>query len=226
MTYFTYTPTTDNDIQLLMSNGNRKIGKDTLIFNITSATGCPSRALGLCQIPDGKCYALKAERLYPGCLPYRRRQAYYFENRDAAAIGIDIFTLIQRHPVLERVKYIRFSESGDFSSQADLVKLDVAAEVCNDLLKRNGRAPLIWYGYSARSDLDFSEVEHLLVKGSGHRKGNNGATFSVQLTQTQKQRKTLRIQGFRKSAFVCPGDCSGCNFCKQRTDRPLVIPMH
>lgn len=227
MAYYRYNPKgTDKDIQLLMSNGNKKIGRDTLIFNMTSATYCPSRFFGLCPIPDGKCYALKAERLYPGCLPYRRRQEYYFDNRSGRHIGCDIYRLIQKHPSLKRIKYIRFSESGDFGRQADVDKLNLAAKICNDLLKRNGKAPLVWYGYSARRYLDFSTADNLLVKGSGHTNGNNGITFSMQLTQAQKGRKTMRIPGFRKSAFVCPGDCSGCSFCKRRNDRPLIIPMH
>lgn len=227
MAYYRYNPHgTDTDIQLLMSNLNKKIGRDTLIFNMTSATDCPSKSLGLCPIPDGKCYALKAERLYPGCLPYRRRQEYYFDNRTGMGIGYDVYRLIEKYPSLKRVKYIRFSESGDFSSQADVDKMNIAAKVCNDLLKRDGKSPLIWYGYSARRDLDFSSADSLLVKGSGHSNCNNGATFSMQLTQSQKGRKTLRIPGFKKPVFICPGDCSGCDFCKRRNDRPLVIPMH
>ena len=59
--------------------GNKKIGNDTLIFNMGSATDCPSKKLGLCRHCD-KCYALKAERQYPQVRPFRDRQADYWLN--------------------------------------------------------------------------------------------------------------------------------------------------
>ena len=48
---------------LLLSNGNSKIGNDTMILNMGSAMNCPSKKLGLCKL-GSKCYALKAEKLY------------------------------------------------------------------------------------------------------------------------------------------------------------------
>ena len=44
-------------IEIKVRNGNSKIGKDTFILNITSATDCPTKKLGLCKIPK-LCYAL------------------------------------------------------------------------------------------------------------------------------------------------------------------------
>jgi len=58
--------------------GNKKLGKDTLIFNMTSATNCPSKRLGLCQLKgrcESKCYALRAEKRFPAVLEYREEQA-------------------------------------------------------------------------------------------------------------------------------------------------------
>ena len=57
----------DNDIPLksvLGSEGNLKIPSSTAIFNMGSATDCPSLKLGLCKAYfNGKhiCYAKKAE---------------------------------------------------------------------------------------------------------------------------------------------------------------------
>lgn len=60
---------------LPMKRGNAKIGTDTLIFNMCSAHDCPSRAKGLCQLPDPKyCYALRVEKRFKKCTAYRRRQ--------------------------------------------------------------------------------------------------------------------------------------------------------
>lgn len=74
---------------LTLSNGNTKIGPDTMVLNLTSATDCPSRRLGLCQLDNpADCYALKAERhYYTTVLPYRRRQAAYWANNTKALIN-------------------------------------------------------------------------------------------------------------------------------------------
>jgi hypothetical protein len=60
---------------LLGDEGNRKIPKSTAIFNMSSALNCPSKKLGLCKAASqgAKCYARKAEILYPQVLPYRER---------------------------------------------------------------------------------------------------------------------------------------------------------
>lgn len=236
--YYSYKPYSLNSssrITLNMSNGNKKIGEDTLIFNITSATDCPSKSLGLCHIPDGKCYALKAEKLYPGCLSYRRKQAEYFDARNSYGIAHDIYQVLTKRIVdkykngqrklMDRIKYIRFSECGDFRSQTDVDKLNEAAEALNFVLNdRDGKKPIIWYGYSSRSDLDFSNADSLLVKGSAHTNGNNGVTVSGTLEESEKGRKTIIRNGVRH--LVCKGDCSTCKICKLKKSTPLFIPLH
>lgn len=206
---------------LELSNGNAKVGPDTLIFNMTSATDCPSAKLGLCQLQDcAKCYALKAERLYTGCLPYRRRQAAYWADTHWNVIAKDFIGVLKRFPSLSRVKYIRFSECGDFRNQNDVYKLNTLAYTVNMHIRK----PLIWYGYTARRDLDFSSSRHLLVKGSGHDNGNNGKVIVRKLTPAQKKRKTLTLDGVKH--LVCPGKCYGCKICKTRITTPLVIALH
>lgn len=53
----------------VFSLGNKKLGEDTLIANITSAEHCPSKELGLCKV-EQCCYAKKCERIYPN---YKRK---------------------------------------------------------------------------------------------------------------------------------------------------------
>ena len=206
---------------LELSNGNLKLGNDTLILNITSATDCPSARLGLCQLHNPKqCYALKAEKMYPGCLPYRRRQAEYWDATPWNVIAKDFIALFKRFPSLSRIKYIRINESGDFRDQNDIYQLNTIAYAVNNALRKN----LIWYGYSARSDLDFSQAENLLIKGSGHLNGNNGRVIVRKLDKALKG-KTISIEGF--VAYVCPGKCHDCSFCKRNIGQTLlVIPQH
>ena len=65
-------------------------------------------------------------------------------------------------------------------------------------LKKDG---IVVYGYTARSDLDFSKV-HFLVKGSGHGNNNNGQTVVI-------GKEEAPPEGF----LVCTGDCSCCKIC-------------
>ena len=45
--------------------GNKKIGINTIIFNMSDAKHCISKKLGLCQLKNvNNCYALLFERLY------------------------------------------------------------------------------------------------------------------------------------------------------------------
>ena len=179
------------------SIGNKKLGKDTLIFNMGPATGCPSKARGFCQVPDGKCYALKAERCYPGCLPYRKAQARYWIGSHEKEIAADIIAAAKKH---KSIKFVRVNESGDFYNQTDVSKLyDVARLVSG----------LIFYVYTARKDLKFPHgPENLIVNGSGFMLDN---CFRYQAPEYD---------------FICPGDCRRCDLCKERGKMIIRVEAH
>jgi hypothetical protein len=199
--------------------GNRKLGTDTIIINMGSATECPSKKLGLCQIPDGKCYAMHPEKMYRGCLPYRTRQAAYWLNTDADSICADFAQLFNQHKsLLKKVVYLRYNESGDFYSQECVDKLSIVA---NFLKTKYG---ITTYGYSARRDLDFTAAT-FLVKGSSHNAGNTGKVISRKLPKvTGTKVKTYHEQG--KRYYVCPGSCVACKLCKVTKVVNVVIPLH
>ena len=199
--------------KLEISKGNSKLGKDTIIINMNSATDCPSAALGLCKLGK-KCYALKAEKLYPGCLPYRRRQGSYWNSRTAIEIAADLEAVIKRGRT--PIKFVRLSEAGDFRTQDDVDK----AELIASHLKKSG---VVMYCYSARSDLNFADCVSLLVKGSSHDAGNNGRTIA----RPKKSIGDVKIfaEG-PKSYVVCPGSCKSCNFCKSDAGLNIVFPIH
>jgi hypothetical protein len=180
-----------------LSNGNKKIGNDTLIINFNSATDCPSRNLGLCNIDEGKCYALKAERIWPQVLPYRRMQALYWNSTSSDRIAADLLSAISRKK--NPIKYIRFSESGDFDNQLDVDKLkDVALRLSEVTI----------YGYTARRDLRYNNLpDNLIINGSGFMVSN-------MFTATRE---------IRSGQIQCPGNCRNCNLCKQ--DRKLDIKV-
>jgi len=137
------------ELKSIVKFGNLKLPKTTMIFNMSSATDCPSRRLGLCEYED-ICYAKKPEMIYPKVLPYRRRQEGYWLFTDADKIVLDCYRLLLRKN--HNVDAFRFNESGDFHSQDCVEKLDYVARHLSD------RLGIITYGYTARNDLDFSSV--------------------------------------------------------------------
>lgn len=184
-----------------LSNGNLKLGNDTLILNMTSAANCPSKKLGLCRVGN-KCYAAKAERLYPNVLPYRNEQERIWDSQDAHEIAQGIFSVIdhKRHPIT----YLRFSESGDFKAQLDVDKMSLLS----DLLKGSLRV----YGYTSRVDLDYSKVsDNMTVNGTMHMIHNS-------FIPTEDTSGDYDI--------ICPGDCRGCHACKSRNGWRIANEYH
>jgi len=192
----------------VFSFGNSKLPYTTAVFNMTSATDCVSRKLRLCQVskftkPGGKhrCYALRTERMFPKtCLVYKRKQAAFWDKTGCECF---ITTLINT-PYFKNITALRFNESGDFRTQADVDKADNIAR-CLPGIKV--------YCYTARRDLDYSAVKYLVVNGSGFSKpGTAGEFLAV---------KDLR----RKPAGygICCGDCTTCHRCIDGKNTVVVL---
>lgn len=187
------------------SRGNLKVGKDTLIMNITSAADCMSRALGLCQVPANACYALKAEKQYPSVRPYRRAQTQIWDELSAEEIAEDLKIIAGRARKEPAIKFVRMQESGDFRHQDDLLKMSRIA----DLLKGHLRI----YTYTARRDLFETPVRHsdnLVINGSGFMADNNFQV--VNKDQLGPGPKCRGVKG---------GGCFGCLLCKTKGSRVI-----
>jgi len=192
----------------LLSAGNKKLPSTTAIFNMGAATDCPSRALGLCQaFNKGKCvcYALKAESpMYPEVLPYRHRQEKFWKEISAKDFAAQFIAI----NALKTLPFtaLRFNEACDFWSQDCLNK----AEAIACILARYG---IVTYCYTARADLDFSEVRHLIVSGSGFMK--DGITNCFKMITN----KSHRPKGFG----ICPQDCTICSRCLVRGKKTVIM---
>lgn len=202
---------------LEVKQGNKKLGNDTLIFNMGSAHNCPSKAMGLCEIPDGKCYAFCDENRYKNTLAYRMRQESYWNISTVNGILADFDELFTKYPKLKNeIKYLRFNESGDFQGQWAINRL---SRIAADLKANYG---IIVYGYTARKDLNFDNV-NFIVKGSSHNKGNSGTVIS-------RDKKLLKGKQYKENGttyFLCPMDCRKCKLCKDnRRKYNVVIPLH
>lgn len=185
-----------------LSFGNRKLPPNIAIYNITSATNCPAKKLGFCNHPNA-CYALKAERLYPHNLPYKQSQTQLFDLLSAEQLG-KLF-LLEMGRKKTKVEYFRFSESGDVRSQVDIKKLAGLAKV----LTGNG---IKVYGYTARKDLDFTDLKKYATI--------NGQHFMV-------SNKVMVVSEFsNKGEIQCPGKCFDCNACATAQGQTIEIRKH
>jgi len=200
-----------NNGEKLFSFGNSKLPPRTAIFNMTSATLCPSRAQGLCQLTDpSTCYALKAERLYPEALPYRKRQTRYYTHVTADKFVKDLMSAIGdrgRINTSKRVTELRFNEAGDFKNQEDV---DKAESIARALIRDHNFSSV--YCYTARKDLDFSGCKHLTISGSGFMVHNE---FTVADGQSAPE-----------DAFWCPGNCNLCHACKHKNGITVYNKLH
>ena len=160
--------------------------------------------MGLCQVVAGKnmwaCYAYRPEQFRPDCLPYRRRQANQWDTETVEAIADGLNKAILSTRRKEAIKWVRFSESGDFRHQADVDKMSRLA----DLLS----VPL--YGYTARHDLDYSaRSANMTINGSG---------FMVDNEFKAVPKITGRI--------ACQGNCRHCHICKRPHGVTIEVKLH
>jgi hypothetical protein len=187
--------------------GNMKLGKDTLILNMGPASRCPSREKHLCEITNQgkKCYALKAEQLYKGCLPFRQAQQTQWQTMSARKIADRIGDVIA-HSRKPQVRFLRFSEAGDFAAQKDVQKMDQLA----GMLKRE--QGIVTYGYTARRDLNLKH-RHMVLSCSGFFKPGCDNKFTG-------------VSKISPGALECPGDCRICDYCKVKHGGSIENKFH
>ena len=187
-------------LKKLIQAGNHKLPKTIAIFNMASATDCPSLKLGLCSAVDNQgilfCYAKKAEYGYrPNVLPYRRRQEKFWLSISAEEFANQFIAINARKR--KPFTALRLNEAGDFHSQECVDKAEKIAQ----LLKPTG---VKVYAYTARKDLNYKGIDQLVVNGSGWVKDNITNDFTI---------VNKDGSGLPKGYKLCPMDCSICNRC-------------
>ena len=187
----------------LVSNGNMKIGQDTLIMNLNSAHDCPAKQQ--CLVANS-CYAYRSEQRFPVVLKYRRRQEEAWNNHNAKYF-IEMFKKLKTGGL----KYIRFQESGDFASQRDLDKLSEISEGLKGIYR--------CYTYSSRTDLDYgNKSDNLVVTGSHFMVDNMYCSL-------RKQAYDMLLE-MSPGAVRCPNDCRLCTLCKEARGIVIYQKMH
>lgn len=206
--------------------GNMKIGKDTLIFNMGSATECASGKEGLCDLYNtSNCYAMRDEKRYKNPLKYHQRQENYWLNADVFEIAEAIMYAYNKRKKV-KMKYVRLNEAGDMHSKECLDKTIAIANMLPNIK---------FYTYTHRSDLINENVKlpkNLIINTSDFTvKGfNQFATEpQVKVNSLKKElgeatKKIKKLHG--KDALVCKGDCTICSYCKVNHGKKIFVPMH
>ena len=76
----------------VFSNDNKKLGKATIVANLTSAEHCPAKELGSCRV-EHCCYATKCEKYSPN---YKRKNLIV-EDWIGNASSVDIYEVLEAY---------------------------------------------------------------------------------------------------------------------------------
>jgi hypothetical protein len=161
--------------QFEFSNGNIKVGGDSIIVNMGSASTCPSAMENLCELfAKGLCYAFNAETgIHKDVvLASKSRQEAQWKRLSAKEIAYSLVAIITELRKKGDIKYVRMNESGDFGSIDDVKKLKEVIIIVNAILDK----PVIFYNYTHRSDLfpdgknPLDKLPNFVLQGSGWRK--------------------------------------------------------
>lgn len=193
--------------KVLRNKGNHKIPSSTAIFNMGSATDCPSMKLGLCSAAKAgvKCYAKKSEvASRPNVLPARRRQEKFWKEITAEEFAAQFLTI--NATKAKPFTALRFNEAGDFWTQECVDKAEKIARI----LKKHG---VVTYCYTSRSDLDYHRVRALKISGSGFKK--KGIVNVFQIVDSIKDKP--------KGYGNCPMSCKVCSRCQKAGIKTVVL---
>jgi hypothetical protein len=125
---------------ITISHGNGKISKNCLIFNL------PTKVCNGENKQCKKCYALKAEYLYPTVLPYRINN--YNKSKSKKFVEN-----ISKQIKSSKKKYFRIHEAGDFYSQIYINKWI-------EIIRNNPEKMFFAFTKKYRK-FDFTEMEKL-----------------------------------------------------------------
>lgn len=145
-----------NGKKVHVSDSNKKLipSKDTnfMIFNLPAIRTCPY-ATPMCKIA---CYAVKAERAYPDCLPSRWDN--FNASKTAEFVEAMIETIVKRVNNMRKQELIvRIHESGDFYSREYAMKwIEIARFIESYKFKKGKKVTFIAY---TKSFVFFDGVE-------------------------------------------------------------------
>jgi hypothetical protein len=170
-----------------------------LIFNLPAVLTCPGRS-GLCE---SKCYARKAEVMYPAVAPYRERNLKF--SRNPAFVPDTVNFLINKVKTARKaITTVRIHESGDFYSQEYLLSwFEIARRVPGLQFYAYTKSFNLWgRDVWSQAPANFRIIHSWDDSMPVGQQTMAKAGFSAHMGDEKPQ-------GF----FTCPGSCKKCDIC-------------
>lgn len=207
-------PNTELKKRLLYQRGNKKIGSDTLIYSIDTATDCIANNIGCCAVCS-ECYAKKSEQQYTTSYIFKLNQRRQF-------LLLDVWELIRLFcQVIEGAKkpirFIRWNEGGELRNIDDLKKISAISDYLG--VKYSIQS----YIYTCRRDIieqlpKFRISKSLTINTSYE--NDEGYNSFVAVNRAEMQ------DIIDAGKLVCSGDCRMCNLCKYEHGRVIFCRKH
>jgi len=174
-----------------LQKGNRKLPKETLIWNLPAVKTCPN-STDACR---KHCYALKAERIYPQVLPFRELNFKLSKDENFSE-------MIEQELATSNFEQIRLHESGDIYNQSYFNKwINIAKKI-----------PQIVYGYTKNINLDLSKKpKNMIIIYSDDKQ-----SVTIKELKQKGFNGTARVTDnelHTKFETHCPSSCKTCNIC-------------
>ena len=229
----------------MFSAGNSKLPASVLIVNMSSALMCPSYYLGVCQITNGACYAMRDENQYSrtdiGSVLNNNWQRDLIHTQmlqqyqDLTKEEINLLKIQQSDT---KITDIRLNESGDFHCQ---LAVDLWSKFARKIKKKYG---INMHAYTARN-LDYSKASENMSINYSHQGDGNNRGFLPRRFKAVSDEKFDSLQGGNEVKnrqpilgqtengeffYKCPCSnketkCDRCGVCfaKNETGRPYTI---
>ena len=132
---FTWKEMQGKKAKVSLSTGNLKLKSDDvtrfIIWNLPAEETCPF-ATPHCK---ACCYAKKAEKNYPGCLPAREKNLAFSKSAEFVPFMIKAIHDISSKPAYKKAQHItvRIHESGDYYNYGYLIAWLKIAMACTDI---------------------------------------------------------------------------------------------
>lgn len=189
--------------------GNKKLPPSTLIVNITSSFGCPSKD---CPLAQKICYAKKIGKMRKNTELRDMRNQYTYPYLTVREILQLLEMYIELAPV--KIHDIRIGEAGDFENQE---QVDLCNKLAGHLKAKYGISTTV---YTHATSLDFSSASNLIINASSpYIKGADrfyfarNKQFMKQLPTTDHVSERKTNNGGHENFFKCCCDCYKCRFC-------------
>jgi hypothetical protein len=201
--------------------GNKKLPSSTLIINMSSAQECSMREQ--CQFSakefsgNGKCYALKAERMYPNVRNSRALQTEYWRTTDNKQKLKDFADLFRKHPrKMNTITAVRFNESGDMREVGKGGEEDLAFLI--ELAKTYGS--IVFYTYTHNKELmrdvwvtDLPDNLAINLSYKNYKNGFNSFRLDTEYNLSD-------------NVIECCGDCRVCSLCQENGNLNIAVSLH